>query len=149
MGRSLNYLIAFFLILATCSMARPINNTNTSTNNTSSIESPGSLITRLKLDDDSTNCWASMFRIQDCTGEIIQFFYDGETYLGPNCCNAIHIIVHDCWPNMLNLLGFTLEESDLLRVYCDVVANGPGPKLNGPTNGCVASKSVISVDKIN
>ncbi|KAK9668326.1 hypothetical protein RND81_13G051900 [Saponaria officinalis] len=91
------------------------------------------LMRRLNLDDgNSTSCWESLFKLQACTGEIIQFFYNGETYLGPECCHAVHIIVHDCWPAMLNSLGFTPQEGDLLRVYCDAQARlEPGPDSEG------------------
>lgn len=47
------------------------------------------------------------------------FFLNGETYLGPGCCAAIKTIQHDCWPNMLGSLGYTTEEGDILRGYCD------------------------------
>ncbi|KNA17221.1 hypothetical protein SOVF_081780 [Spinacia oleracea] len=67
----------------------------------------------------SVNCWASMFELQSCTGEVIQFFYEGETYLGPGCCRAVRVIEHHCWPNMLATLGFTSEEGDVLQGYCD------------------------------
>ncbi|GMH25126.1 hypothetical protein Nepgr_026969 [Nepenthes gracilis] len=76
------------------------------------------LPSRLRL-DESTNCWNSLFELQSCTGEVIQFFYNGETYLGPNCCRAIRIIEHNCWPALLGSLGFTPEEGAILRGYCD------------------------------
>lgn len=79
---------------------------------------------RLKLAGEtpgtsSIDCWASMFELQSCTGEVIQFFGDGETYLGPGCCQAIRVIEHHCWPDMMTTLGFTTDEGDVLQGYCD------------------------------
>ncbi|CAI0424462.1 unnamed protein product [Linum tenue] len=57
--------------------------------------------------------------LQACSGEIILFFLNGETYLGQGCCRAIRVIAHHCWPNLMDTLGFTDEESDVLEGYCD------------------------------
>ncbi|KAH7568080.1 hypothetical protein ACOSP7_009525 [Xanthoceras sorbifolium] len=78
-----------------------------------------SLVTRLKLDDESLNCWDSLIQLQSCSGEIILFFLNGETYLGSSCCQAIETISQQCWPNMIDTLGFTTEEGDILEGYCD------------------------------
>lgn len=75
------------------------------------------LMSRLKLDQNG--CWDSLFQLQSCTGEVILFFLNGETYLGPGCCRAVRTIEHHCWPSMLGSLGFTSEEGDILRGYCD------------------------------
>ena len=75
---------------------------------------------RLKLDEDGTStCWDSLFELQSCTGEVVLFFLNGETYLGPSCCNAIRTIEHHCWPSMLGSVGINSEESDILLGYCD------------------------------
>ncbi|CAH1413883.1 unnamed protein product [Lactuca virosa] len=70
-------------------------------------------------DIDSTGCWESLFELQSCSGEIILFFLNGETYLGMGCCKAIEKIEKKCWPSSLGSLGFTNEEGDILRGYCD------------------------------
>lgn len=87
-------------------------------------------------------CWDSLIELRSCTGEIILFFVNGETYLGPSCCRAIGVIQHQCWAAdaMLSALGLTAEEGDVLRGYCDAseeqnyapvsapqIAPGPGP----------------------
>ncbi|KAK6913251.1 Prolamin-like domain [Dillenia turbinata] len=77
------------------------------------------LAARLKADEEGSKCWDSLFELQACTGEAILFFLNGETYLGPGCCRAIEIIEHQCWPAMLTSLGFTPQEGDILRGYCD------------------------------
>ncbi|XP_074337657.1 egg cell-secreted protein 1.1-like [Apium graveolens] len=109
-----SYKIFFCIFLTLCFisttvMTRPIS------------VSKSTLVSRLKLDkeESSTACWDSLFQLQSCTGEVILFFLNGETYLGPSCCRAIRIIEHDCWPSMLGSLGFTSEEGDILRGYCD------------------------------
>ena len=73
----------------------------------------------LRLNPGSANCWASLFELQSCTGEIIQFFYEEKASLGRECCQAIQVIVHHCWPAMLTTLGFTSQEGDILTDYCD------------------------------
>ncbi|KAF3445493.1 hypothetical protein FNV43_RR10669 [Rhamnella rubrinervis] len=93
--------------------ARPLNNHHMGSN----------LAARLKLEDQSSNCWESLFQLQACTGEVVLFFLNGETYLGPSCCRAIRIIEHECWPDMLGSLGFTTEEGDILQGYCDASAH--------------------------
>ncbi|KAK1554957.1 hypothetical protein Q3G72_019637 [Acer saccharum] len=77
------------------------------------------LVTRLKLDDESPNCWDALVQLQTCTGEIILFFLNGETYLGHGCCRAISTISQQCWPNLIGTLGFTTEEGDMLEGYCE------------------------------
>lgn len=78
-----------------------------------------SLATRIKLDGETLDCWGSLYELQPCTGEVITFFLSGETYLGPNCFQAIKIIQHECWPTLLGSLGYTTEEGDILEAYCD------------------------------
>ena len=66
-------------------------------------------------------CWEILMDIRSCTGEIILFFLNGEAYLGPGCCRAIRIIERRCWAAdlMLSVIGFTPEEGDMLKAYCD------------------------------
>ncbi|KAL8474952.1 hypothetical protein ACS0TY_031393 [Phlomoides rotata] len=91
------------------------------------LDSKSTLSARLKLEEVAgSNCWESLFQLQSCTSEVVLFFLNGETYLGPGCCRAIRIIQHDCWPAMLGSLGFTTHEADILRGYCDAV---PAPPL--------------------
>ncbi|KAJ9146114.1 hypothetical protein P3X46_028421 [Hevea brasiliensis] len=92
-----------------------------------------SLLARLKLDEDSTSCWDSLIQIQACSGEMILFFLNGETYLGHSCCNAIRTITKQCWPNMIDTLGFSTEESDILEGYCDRADDGSPPTPQATT----------------
>ncbi|TYI83435.1 hypothetical protein E1A91_D05G293000v1 [Gossypium mustelinum] len=84
----------------------------------SSLET-SKLTLQSRLNADSPSCWESLTQIQSCTGEVILFFINGETYLGDSCCHAIHTVSHQCWPNMLETLGYTTEEGDILEGYCD------------------------------
>ena len=94
------------------------------------------LVARLKLEDEeSSNCWDSLIQLQACTGEVILFFLNGETYLGPGCCDAIRTIGQHCWPAMFGSLGFTTEETDVLQGYCTGEARGSAspPPLSPPS----------------
>ncbi|XP_073280570.1 egg cell-secreted protein 1.1-like [Primulina huaijiensis] len=99
-----------------------------------------SLSTRLMLvEDGSSPCWDSLLELHSCSGEVVLFFLNGETHLGPSCCNAIRIIQRQCWPSMLGSLGISTEESDILRGYCDATAaKGPPP----PSSGSAATSHV-------
>ncbi|XP_059309623.1 egg cell-secreted protein 1.1-like [Lycium ferocissimum] len=94
------------------------------------------LLTRLKLQDEegSTPCWESLFELQACTGEIMLFFINGETYLGQDCCGAIRTIERQCWPSMLGSLGFTSEEGDILHGYCDASDSRSTPEIPSSPN---------------
>ncbi|TXG53284.1 hypothetical protein EZV62_022453 [Acer yangbiense] len=103
-------LITLFLALIMCGSvtnARPL------------MHPKSSLVARLKLDDESSNCWDTLVQLQACSGEIILFFLNGETYLGHGCCHAISTITQQCWPNLIGTLGFTTEEGDILEGYCE------------------------------
>jgi hypothetical protein len=82
--------------------------------------SVGSLADRLE-GDGPQQCWEALMDIKSCTGEIILFFLNGEAYLGPGCCRAIRVIEQRCWAAdaMLSVIGFTPEEGDMLKGYCD------------------------------
>ncbi|XP_062021484.1 egg cell-secreted protein 1.1-like [Rosa rugosa] len=107
------FLLTALLALTTpfMAMARPLMN--------NPIGSHSNFAFRLKLDEESSNCWDSLFQLQACTGEVILFFFNGETYLGHGCCEAIKTIEHQCWPALLGSLGFTTQETDILKGYCD------------------------------
>ncbi|KAK2659049.1 hypothetical protein Ddye_005582 [Dipteronia dyeriana] len=99
-----------------------------------------SLVARLKLDDESPNCWDTLVQLQACSGEIILFFLNGETYLGHGCCHAISTISQQCWPNLIGMLGFTTEEGDILEGYCEsppLMTSDEGNSKGFPVNTLV------------
>lgn len=77
---------------------------------------------RLQGNGDQVDCWSSLMELKSCTNEIVLFFINGVADIGPDCCRAIGVITHNCWPAMLTSLGFTAEEGDILRGYCDAAA---------------------------
>ncbi|CAM0884808.1 unnamed protein product [Alopecurus aequalis] len=78
-------------------------------------------------------CWEALMDIKSCTGEIILFFLNGEAYLGPGCCRAIRVIEQRCWgaDAMLCVIGFTPEEGDMLKGYCDAGDDGHRQSFGG------------------
>lgn len=95
---------------------------------------PTSLAARLKLEGETMTCWDSLFELQACSGEVITFFLNGETYLGRACCKAIKkVLGQDCWPNIMSSLGYTNEEGDILEGYCDESLHNPPPSTVQPT----------------
>ncbi|KAF5751819.1 hypothetical protein HS088_TW02G00837 [Tripterygium wilfordii] len=114
MAYSLKFLLTIFLAYSMASelMARP-------------LDSGPTLRARLQLDSEFS-CWDALFELQSCTGEVIMFFLNRETtHLGKSCCQAIHIIEHQCWPSMLTSLGFTPQEGNILLGYCDASDHDP------------------------
>lgn len=86
---------------------------------------------------DDPTCWDSLIELSACTGEVIMFFLNGETYLGPSCCEAIRTIDSRCSPVLIRtLLGYTTEEEDVLEGYCDAKDS------NGSRQPIKASKKV-------
>uniref|UniRef100_A0A0D9XPG8 Prolamin-like domain-containing protein n=1 Tax=Leersia perrieri TaxID=77586 RepID=A0A0D9XPG8_9ORYZ len=69
-------------------------------------------------------CWGAVTRLGSCTNEIVLFFVNGESYLGADCCLAIRTVTRNCWPAMLSSVGFTVEEADILRGFCDAEVGG-------------------------
>ncbi|KAJ8452721.1 hypothetical protein Cgig2_005057 [Carnegiea gigantea] len=110
-----------------------------------SKESIALTLNRLRLDPGSANCWASLFELQSCTGEVIEFFYEEKASLGPECCRAIQAIVHHCWPAMLTTLGFTSQEGDILTDYCPTY----GPLSQGIPSGPVTESSSIKLSRLS
>ncbi|OAY80682.1 Egg cell-secreted protein 1.1 [Ananas comosus] len=80
------------------------------------------------------HCWDSLVELWSCAGEVILFFLNSETYLGPSCCRAIRVIEHHCWATdvLLASLGFTAQEGDILRGYCDPTNDSSDPSTPPP-----------------
>ncbi|CAA7020607.1 unnamed protein product [Microthlaspi erraticum] len=73
-------------------------------------------------------CWNALYELKSCTNEIVLFFLNGETKLGASCCDAVDVITTNCWPAMLTSLGFTSEETNVLRGFCQ----NPNPGGSSP-----------------
>jgi hypothetical protein len=121
----------FYLVVLTAACA--------STTTTSSAPGPAAWRSLAGLLDGegSQQCWETLMEIKSCTGEIILFFLNGEAYLGPGCCRAIRVIERRCWAAdaMLAVIGFTPQEGDMLKGYCDAGEgdnNGQGQQGASP-----------------
>ncbi|KAL8047304.1 hypothetical protein ABFX02_08G231800 [Erythranthe guttata] len=94
------------------------------------------------------DCLTALYKIKSCTKEILEYFATGAIDISPPCCEAISVITHKCWPSFLGTLGFSQDQTYILRGYCDAVAAAaytttrsgsvPSPVV-GPSNGPVSS----------
>ncbi|KAL9160410.1 hypothetical protein ABFS82_08G197600 [Erythranthe guttata] len=101
------------------------SSSTTMTSAARNLDSKSTLLARLKLNEEgSKTCLDALLELKSCSGEVVLFFLNGETSLGPNCCSAIRTIEHQCWPSMMGTLGITAEEGDILRGYCDAAEHG-------------------------
>uniref|UniRef100_A0ACD5WAZ3 Uncharacterized protein n=1 Tax=Avena sativa TaxID=4498 RepID=A0ACD5WAZ3_AVESA len=69
-------------------------------------------------------CFGAVTELRSCTNEIVLFFINGESWLGRDCCVAIRVVTRHCWPSILASVGFTAEEADVLRGFCDAEVGG-------------------------
>jgi hypothetical protein len=102
--------------------------------------------------EGSQLCWEALVEIKSCTGEIILYLLNGEAYLGPACCRAIRVIENSCWAadTMLSVIGFTPEEGDMLKGYCDAGGDGqsgapPPQRALAAADGVAARETVAAV----
>ncbi|POO00319.1 Prolamin-like domain containing protein [Trema orientale] len=133
--------LKLFIFMTIVSLATP---TSMARSGVSVPAGQSNIMARLKLEDESSNCWDSLIQLQACTGEIILFFLNGETYLGPSCCQAIRIIGQHCWPAMFGTIGFTTEEADVLEGYCDKETAHSPPPPPPPSSPSVHDQVVFS-----
>ncbi|XP_034570968.1 uncharacterized protein [Setaria viridis] len=144
------------LLAATAASHRPSPlSTATSAPVPASAPAVAGLVERLQ-GEGSQQCWEALVEIKSCTGEIILYLLNGEAYLGPGCCRAIRVVEHSCWAAdaMLSVIGFTPEEGDMLKGYCDAGddsgggQNGASPpqRAAAAANGVAARESVAAVE---
>ncbi|KAL5820599.1 hypothetical protein ACOSQ3_022481 [Xanthoceras sorbifolium] len=97
------------------------------------------LIANTAASGGQAECWNALLEIKSCSNEIILFFLNGQADIGSDCCRAIAIITRNCLPAMLTSLGFTAEEGNILRGYCDAspapVAVAPVATTSSPLSG--------------
>lgn len=67
-------------------------------------------------------CGNALVELKSCSNEIVVYFLNGKADIGRDCCRAIATITRHCWPEMLTSLGFTAQQGDILRGYCDAAA---------------------------
>jgi hypothetical protein len=94
-------------------------------------------------------CWGAVMGLSSCYGEILLFFVNGESYIGPDCCVAIRGATRYCWPAMLASVGFTAEEADVLRGFCDgeeaEAARAPPPAVPAPPARGLGQLAAVAV----
>ncbi|BFG40787.1 hypothetical protein CerSpe_270610 [Prunus speciosa] len=123
-----------FLLTALLALTMPFLATSARPLNPNLVRSNPKLAARLNFDEESSNCWDSMFQLQACSSEVVMFFFlTGETYLGRSCCEAVWTIEHQCWPALLGTLRFTAKETDVLKGYCDEANHVESPPANPPS----------------
>ncbi|KAK4417357.1 Egg cell-secreted protein 1.4 [Sesamum alatum] len=89
-----------------------------------------------ELEGQALDCLTALYKIRSCSNEIIAYFANGTIDITPPCCQAITLITHSCWPAVLSALGYTPDQANILRGYCDAVASevarfGPVPSPLG------------------
>ncbi|XP_073120968.1 egg cell-secreted protein 1.4-like [Henckelia pumila] len=84
-----------------------------------------------KHEGGTMECLGALLELKSCSNEILLFFLNGGSHLGVDCCRAIRIITHECWPSMLSSLGFTAQEGDILSHHCSLSFTPPsvGPHV--------------------
>ncbi|GAY65668.1 hypothetical protein CUMW_242890 [Citrus unshiu] len=113
---ALTFLIMANIANATCRNDRLNNN----------IKPGYDLVTRLEASGGLTECWNALMELKSCSNEIVIFFLNSQANIGLDCCRAIDIITRNCRLAMLTSLGFTAEEGNILRGYCDA-SSAPSP----------------------
>ncbi|BFG40788.1 hypothetical protein CerSpe_270620 [Prunus speciosa] len=102
-----------FLLTALLALTMPFLATSARPLNPNLVQSNPKLAARLNLDEESSNCWDSMFQLQ--------------------VCSTVRTIEHQCWPAFLGTLRFTAKETDVLKGYCDEANHAESPPANPPS----------------
>lgn len=83
-----------------------------------------------EVEGQALDCWTALYKIRSCSNEIIAYFTNGTIDITPPCCEAVALITHHCWPAVLGALGYSPDQTNILRGYCDATASfvaGFGP----------------------
>lgn len=107
-----------------------------------------SLRSRLETSGGLVECWTALLELKSCSNEIVLFFLDGQASIGGDCCRAIVFITRSCWPAMLTSLGFTVQEGDFLRGFCDALETDAPPPPLGPSPAPLADPTPVAGDDL-
>ncbi|KAL9407760.1 hypothetical protein AB3S75_046327 [Citrus x aurantiifolia] len=117
----------FFILALTCLIMANIANATIRNDRLNNNMKPGyDLATRLEASGGLTECWNALMDLKSYSNEIVIFFLNSQANIGHDCCRTIDIITRNCWPAMLTSLGFTVEEGNILKGYCDAYS-APSP----------------------
>ncbi|KAH9666468.1 Egg cell-secreted protein 1.4 [Citrus sinensis] len=105
----------FFILAFTCLIIANIANATSRNDRLNNNMKPcNDLVTRLEVSEGLTECWNTLMELKSCSNEIVIFFLNSQAD------------TRNCWPAMLTSLGFTAEEGNILRGYCDA-SSAPSP----------------------
>ncbi|KAK1441303.1 hypothetical protein QVD17_07150 [Tagetes erecta] len=90
------------------------------------------------------DCWTAIYDVKTCGNEIASYFKNGTIDIGDSCCHAIKTVTRDCWPNLLSLVGITIEERNILRGYCDAAGESSLSPVTNPV-----FQEPVSVNSVN
>ncbi|KAA8530988.1 hypothetical protein F0562_005722 [Nyssa sinensis] len=139
---TISWLLKVLLLLAiTCLIADDA----TATRELLPIQPGFNLTARIETSGGLVDCWNALTELKSCSNEIVLFFINGQTDIGPACCQAVRMITQHCWPAMLASLGFTAEEGNILKGYCDSFGPAASPSVQPAPMGCllVSAKGVM------
>lgn len=88
---------------------------------------------RPELESTGLDCWTALSKIRLCSKEIVAYFANGTIDITPPCCEAVALITHHCWPEVLGMLGYGPDQAHVLRGYCDALASSVA--VSGPSPG--------------
>ncbi|KAK9999276.1 hypothetical protein SO802_018879 [Lithocarpus litseifolius] len=71
---------------------------------------------------DQAKCLNLLSGVNSCTSDIVDFFSDRLTNLGPGCCGSISTITKNCLPSTLASFGFTSELHNKLQEHCHAMS---------------------------
>ncbi|XP_073291116.1 egg cell-secreted protein 1.3-like [Primulina huaijiensis] len=77
----------------------------------------------LEVAGNTMDCLNALYKIRSCSDDIFAYFANGSIDISRQCCQAITLITHQCWPALLSTLGITLDQAYILRGYCDASAS--------------------------
>ncbi|MFS7948716.1 putative Prolamin-like domain-containing protein [Helianthus anomalus] len=99
---------------------------------------------------NNSDCWTALYEVKSCRSEITSYIKNGTMDIGGSCCQAIKTITHDCWVNLLNVVGIPVKESNVLRGYCDVISSStpvtdpvPCQVLSEPTSVNISNGTTV------
>ncbi|KAL9156134.1 hypothetical protein ABFS82_09G053000 [Erythranthe guttata] len=95
------------------------------------------------------DCLTALYKIKSCTKEILEYFATGAIDISPPCCEAISVITHKCWPSFLGTLGFSQDQTYILRGYCDAIAAAAYTTMSGSIPSPVVGPSTGPLEPVS
>ncbi|XP_050288868.1 egg cell-secreted protein 1.2-like [Quercus robur] len=80
-------------------------------------------VSSFQVSGDQAKCLNLLSGMNSCTSDIVDFFSDRLTNLGPSCCSSISTITKNCLPSTLASFGFTSELHNKLQEHCHAMSS--------------------------